>query len=157
MNHPHYLELALDEAFSGMHANEGGPFGAIIVSAEGDIIGRGRNQVIATNDPTAHAEVTAIRDACRRMGNFHLEGAVLYTSCEPCPMCLSAIYWAHIKAVYYGSDRHDAGRIGFADKFIYDELEKPPAARAIHFECIRLPRADELMAAWVAKSDKTPY
>lgn len=157
MNHRHYLSLALDEAFAGMNANQGGPFGAIIVSAEGEIIGRGHNQVIAANDPTAHAEVTAIRDACRRVGNFHLEGAVLYASCEPCPMCLSAIYWAHIKAVYYGADRQDAERIGFADKFIYDELEKPLPERSIHFECIPMPRAGELMEAWLRKEDKTAY
>lgn len=157
MNHPHYLSLALDEAFAGMNANQGGPFGAIIVSAAGEIIGRGCNRVIATNDPTAHAEVTAIRDACRQVQNFHLAGSVLYTSCEPCPMCLSAIYWAHIKAVYFCADRADAERIGFADNFIYQELEKPMPERSIHFECIPLPRAGELMEAWAKKTDKTAY
>ena len=116
---------ACHEARKGMLNNEGGPFGAIIV-ANGEIIGRGHNKVTSTNDPTAHAEVVAIRDACKKVKNFHLaEDVVLYTSCEPCPMCMAAIYWANIKTVYFASDRNDAERIGFDDKFIYDELQLP--------------------------------
>ena len=118
-----YMEIAKECAEHGVNAGEGGPFGAVITDKEGNIIAKGNNRVLANNDPTAHAEVTVIREACKKLGNYDLSGYVLYTSCEPCPMCLSAIIWANIKDVYYGCTREDAGSIGFRDDAIYEYLE----------------------------------
>ena len=156
MKQEDYMQYAFDEAFRGMRNNEGGPFGAVIV-ADGKIIGRGHNRVIATNDPTAHAEVVAIREACKNANAFHIPDAVLYATCEPCPMCLAAIYWANIKTVYYCSEKNDAAQIGFDDKFIYDELDKPINERAMKMERMNLPVAIELFNEWNNKQDKTPY
>jgi guanine deaminase len=111
MTHEDYMLCAFDEAFKGMRSNKGGPFGSVIVS-DGIVIGKGHNMVTSTNDPTAHAEIVAIRNACRAVAAFHLPYAVLYTSCEPCPMCLAAIYWANIKAVYYCADRIYSLKLG---------------------------------------------
>ena len=108
----------------GMESGHGGPFGAVVVK-DGEIIASGFNRVLSSNDPTAHAEVTAIREACQRLKHFQLDDCILYTSCEPCPMCLGAIYWARPKAVYYANTRKDAAEIGFDDDFIYRELELP--------------------------------
>ncbi len=118
-----YMEIAKNAAHSGMLANEGGPFGAVITDKQGKIIATGNNQVLKNNDPTAHAEVTAIRNACKILNTYDLSNYVLYTSCEPCPMCLSAIIWANIKNVYYACTREDAGNIGFRDDLIYEYLE----------------------------------
>ena len=118
-----YMEIAKECAEHGVNAGEGGPFGAVITDKEGNIIAKGNNRVLANNDPTAHAEVTVIREACKKLGTYDLSGYVLYTSCEPCPMCLSAIIWANIKDVYYGCTREDAGSIGFRDDAIYEYLE----------------------------------
>lgn len=156
MKEEKYMIEACNEARKGMRNNEGGPFGAIIVQ-DGKIIGRGHNKVTSTNDPTAHAEVEAIRDACKNMKNFHLHEATLYTSCEPCPMCLAAIYWANIKIVYFASDRNDAERIGFDDKFIYDELPLPIEKRSIEMSKLELKLADEVFEEWTTKQDKTEY
>lgn len=156
MTHEEYMQLAFKEAFNGIRNNHGGPFGAIIVS-DGKVIGRGCNMVTSTNDPTAHAEIVAIREACKNTDSFHLSDAVLYASCEPCPMCLSAIYWANIKTVYYCSDRFDAAKIGFSDKFIYDELALPVSERNIQIKQIDLPVASELLNEWSGKQDKTFY
>lgn len=118
-----FMEIAKECAEHGVSHNEGGPFGAIIVDQSGNIIAKGNNMVLASNDPTAHAEVTVIREACKKLGTYDLSGCTLYTSCEPCPMCLSAIIWANIKEVYYACTREDAGKIGFRDDIIYEYLE----------------------------------
>lgn len=151
-----YMLAACQEAQEGMMHNHGGPFGAIIVM-DGKIIGKGHNRVTSNNDPTAHAEVMAIRDACQHVKNFHLNEAVLYTSCEPCPMCMAAIYWANIKKVYFASNRNDAEKIGFDDKFIYDQLQLPLENRSIEMLHLQVPLADEIFSEWVEKSDKTEY
>jgi tRNA(Arg) A34 adenosine deaminase TadA len=151
-----FIDLAFDDAFESVKNNLGGPFGAVIVK-DGKIIGRGVNQVISQNDPTAHAEVMAIRDACNNIGHFDLTGAILYSTCEPCPMCLSAIYWANIQKVYYCSTRKDAEAIGFRDKHIYEELNLPMEKRRIRFLKIDNPKGDSLFRSWMDKSDKTLY
>lgn len=115
-----YMEKAIEVANNGIDNNEGGPFGAIIVDKLGNIVSCGNNKVILNNDPTAHAEIVAIREACKKLNNYDLSEYVLYTSCEPCPMCLSAIIWANIKYVYYGCTKEDAKKIGFKDEKIYD-------------------------------------
>ena len=114
-----YMNVAKELADDNLKTNVGGPFGAVVVK-DGKIIGRGSNHVLANNDPTAHAEVTAIRDACKTINSYDLSGCILYTSCYPCPMCLSAIIWANIKEVYYGNTKEDADKIGFRDDYIYD-------------------------------------
>lgn len=118
-----YMKMAKDQAEKGMKSNEGGPFGAVITDKDGNIISVANNQVLKNNDPTAHAEVQAIREACKKLNTHDLSGYILYTSCEPCPMCLSAIIWANIKEVYYACTRKDAGEIGFRDDVIYEFLE----------------------------------
>lgn len=118
-----YMELAKQNAEEGIKRNEGGPFGAVIVDKAGNIISNGNNKVIVNHDPTAHAEIIAIREACKKLNTYDLSDYILYTSCEPCPMCLSAIIWANIKEVYYGCTKEDAGEIGFRDDMIYDYLK----------------------------------
>lgn len=118
-----YMELAKNAAQNGINLNEGGPFGAVIVDKEGNIIATGNNQVLKNNDPTAHAEVTAIRNACHKLNTYDLSNYILYTSCEPCPMCLSAIIWSNIKEIYYACTREDAANIGFRDDLIYEYLK----------------------------------
>ncbi|MDX9745161.1 MAG: nucleoside deaminase [Syntrophales bacterium] len=154
--HDHYLTRALEEAFHCMRNNLGGPFGAVIVR-DGKIIGKGCNQVTSTHDPTAHAEIVAIREACRAAQSYHLPGAVMYASCEPCPMCLAAIYWAGIRTVYYSTDREDARRMGFADGFIYEELGRPATERTIGMHRLETPLAEELMEEWENKKDRILY
>ena len=151
-----HLNEAFDEAFHSVRNNIGGPFGAVVVM-DGKVIGKGGNRVSSQNDPTAHAEMVAIRDACRNIKNFDLAGAVLYSTCEPCPMCLSAIYWANIGAVHYCSTRLDAASIGFRDNHIYEELNLPPEQRKINFEHVRHPMAADLFREWGEKNDKIPY
>ncbi|MBR5699745.1 MAG: nucleoside deaminase [Bacteroidales bacterium] len=145
------VELSIENVKNG-----GGPFGAVIVR-DGEIIAEGVNRVTANNDPTAHAEVTAIRAACAKLGTFQLDGCVVYTSCEPCPMCLSAIYWAGISKIYYGNTKKDADDINFGDDFIYEEIAKPYAARRIPM--MQLLREEALAAfrAWEEKPDKIEY
>ena len=134
----------------------GGPFGAVIVRG-GKVLATGGNTVTIDNDPTAHAEVNAIRNACRGLGSFNLAGAVIYSSCEPCPMCLSAIYWAGLSRLYYGNTQEDADAINFSDRFIYRELERPKAERMI--PAIRVDGTSAIRAfeKWAAKEDKTEY
>ena len=139
-----------------MRANQGGPFGAVIVR-KGKIIARGWNRVTAVADPTAHAEITAIRDACKRLGRFHLDDCELYTSCEPCPMCLGAIYWARLKRVYYGTTRADAAAIHFDDLFIYNEMRLPASRRAIPMKSLLRTEALKAFAEWRKKADKVLY
>ncbi len=151
-----YMQEAVNAALTGMRNNEGGPFGCVIIK-EGKIIGRGNNKVTSTNDPTAHAEITAIRDACKNLGSFQLEGCEIYTSCEPCPMCLGAIYWARPNKVYYGSNQVDAANIGFDDEFIYKEIPLPYNERSIPFEQLAPEIAIKPFEEWEKKEDKTEY
>ena len=118
-----YMELAKENAKKGIKNNEGGPFGAVITDKEENIIANGNNKVLKNNDPTAHAEIVAIREACKKLNTYDLSEYILYTSCEPCPMCLSAIIWSNIKKVYYGCTKKDAGEIGFRDNMIYEYLK----------------------------------
>ena len=136
--------------------NGGGPFGAVIVK-DGQIIAGGANRVTLDNDPTAHAEVNTIREACRKLGTFNLSGCAIYTSCEPCPMCLGAIYWAHISRIYYGNTRKDARDIDFADDFIYEELERPLNARTVPIVPLLREEALRSFHLWSEKDDKTAY
>lgn len=147
---------AIRLAREGMDRNDGGPFGAIVVK-NGEIVGRGNNRVTSGNDPTAHAEVVAIRDACQHLNTFQLAGCIIYTSCEPCPMCLGAIYWARPDAVYFGCTKADAAAIGFDDRFIYGELNKDLAERKIPMTQCRHADALEVFQAWTAKSDRIEY
>ncbi len=136
--------------------NEGGPFGCVIVKDD-QIIGRGYNQVLATNDPTSHAEVVAIRDACSNLHSFQLDGCEVYTSCEPCPMCLGALYWARPRVVYFANTKEDATAGGFDDSFIYDEIEKELSERSIPFRALRIDSAANAFRLWQQKDDKTLY
>ncbi len=154
--HEIYMQEAFREAFQGMESNHGGPFGSVVV-LNGAIVGKGHNRVTSNNDPTAHAEIMAIREACSSLGTFQLSGAVLYATCEPCPMCLSAIYWADIKTVYYAADRNDAAHIGFSDKFIYDEIGKPLELRHVGMKRLPMPEGERLFNGWTRKTDKIPY
>lgn len=136
--------------------NGGGPFGAVIVR-NGEIVAGSANSVTRDNDPTAHAEVNTIRQACRKLGTFDLSDCVIYTSCEPCPMCLGAIYWARIGRIYYGNTKKDAAAIDFADDFIYKELESPFEERAVPFIPLLRDEAIKTFEAWRAKTDKVEY
>lgn len=136
--------------------NGGGPFGAVI-AREGEIIAEGSNGVTIYNDPTAHAEVTAIRKACEKLGTFDLTGCEIYTSCEPCPMCLGAIYWAHLDKIYYANDRKDAADIGFDDDFIYQEIEVKPQYRKKPSEILMREEGLEAFRLWNKKTDKIEY
>ena len=151
-----FMREAIKLADEGMRSGRGGPFGCVIVR-QGEVVARGNNRVTSTNDPTAHAEVTAIREACTALKTFHLDDCTLYTSCEPCPMCLSAIYWAHIPLVLYGNTRGDAAAIGFDDDFIYQQIPLAPDQRTIAMKpCLR----DESLVSfkeWAAKADKVRY
>jgi guanine deaminase len=155
-NHIKYLDEAFREAFQGVKNNLGGPFGAVVV-LDGNIIGKGCNHVLEDNDPTAHAEIVAIRMACKNIKNFDLSGAILYSTCEPCPMCLSAIYWANIKTLYFCSTRHQAEEIGFKDNHIYNELTMNIGDRSMPTHQVDHPMATVLFREWMEKSDKTPY
>lgn len=139
-----------------MRANQGGPFGAVIVR-HGQIVGRGWNQVTSSNDPTAHAEVTAIRDACKNLKTFQLTDCELYTSCEPCPMCLAASYWARVKKVYFGNTRQDAAAIGFDDEFLYNQIGLPLHERSLALEQCCPTEAKAAFEEWKIKPDKIAY
>lgn len=150
------MKEAIRCSIHGMRTNAGGPFGAIIVK-DNKIIAKGWNKVTSTNDPTAHAEVTAIRKACKKLGTFDLSDCELYTSCEPCPMCLSATYWAGIKKIYYANTRKDAANINFDDDFIYKEIPLPIDKRKISMEQIDRKEAIKAFEEWAKKSDKIEY
>ena len=154
--HSTFMRAAIRISLAKMRGNHGGPFGAVVVR-RGKIVGRGWNQVTSTNDPTAHAEVTAIRDACRRLKTFQLDDCELYTSCEPCPMCLAAIYWARLRRVYYGNTRQDAARIDFDDDFIYREVARPIARRKIPMKQLLRDEALNAFEEWKTKADKIRY
>jgi tRNA(Arg) A34 adenosine deaminase TadA len=157
MNHNHdIMQQAIRLSLEGIQSGRGGPFGAIVVK-DGVVVGRGSNAVTSTNDPTAHAEVVAIRDACKNLGSFQLDGCDLYTSCEPCPMCLSAIYWARIEHVCYSNTRNDAKNIGFDDEFIYDELKKEMEERKVNLVKIDSSNSLDSFTLWENKTDKIFY
>ena len=145
------IELSIENVKNG-----GGPFGAVIVK-DGEIVATGVNRVTANHDPTAHAEVSAIRAACQKLDTFDLSGCEIYTSCEPCPMCLGAIYWAHLDKIYYGNNKADAARIGFDDSFIYDELALKREDRNKAMEELLPDEAIAAFHAWENKADKVEY
>jgi len=148
----HAIQLSIDNVVSG----RGGPFAAVIVK-DGRVIAEGVNCVTAKNDPTAHAEVVAIREACVKLGNFALKGCEIYTSCEPCPMCLGAIYWAHLSRIYFGNMAADASKIGFDDSFIYREFAQPLSARKIPINQMMHEEALAAFRAWQEKPNKILY
>lgn len=145
------IELSINSVKEG-----GGPFGAVI-ARDGEIVAQGNNRVTINNDPTAHAEVNAIRNACAKLGVYDLEGCEIYTSCEPCPMCLGAIYWAHLDKIYYANDRKDAAKIGFDDDFIYKEIALSPYRRQKPSEILLRDEAIKAFNMWQAKTDKKEY
>ena len=151
-----FMREAIRLSKEGMTNGHGGPFGAVVVK-EGKIVGRGFNEVTSTNDPTAHAEVMAIRDACKQLQTFQLEGCEIYTSCEPCPMCMGAIYWARPTKVYYACTREDAAKIGFDDSYIYNELKLDIAERGIPLHNISREEAMIVFEEWDRKENKTEY
>ena len=147
---------AIELAKNNVLTQHGGPFGAVIVK-DGLVVASGANRVTATNDPTAHAEIVAIRAACAHEGVFHLQGCVLYTSCEPCPMCLGALYWAHIETVYYAGTKDDAAAAGFDDSFIYEQLHKPHEQRLIPMHHVMQKEAQEVFSLWRSEHNKIAY
>ena len=151
-----FMRAAIRLSLDKMRRDEGGPFGAVVVR-RGKIIARGWNRVTSANDPTAHAEVMAIRAACRKLKTFQLADCELYTSCEPCPMCLAAIYWARLKKVYYASSRRDVAKIGFDDELIYREVARPVSKRLISMEQLLRADAGKVFAEWKDKPDKLVY
>lgn len=150
-----FMRKAIALSIDNVH-NGGGPFGAVIVK-DGKIIATGVNGVTKHNDPTAHAEVTAIRKASKKLGTFDLEGCDIYTSCEPCPMCLGAVYWAHLDKMYYGNTKTDAKNIGFDDSFIYDEIDLKPEKRKVKTVQVLAEEAIKAFEAWTEKDDKVEY
>lgn len=150
------MRRAIELAQEGMEHGAGGPFGAVVVR-DGKIVGEGCNRVTSTNDPTAHAEVVAIRAACKNLNSFQLDGCVIYTSCEPCPMCLGAIYWARPAKMYFACNREDAARIGFDDDFIYMEIERPIEERRIQSINFLRDEGLKVFENWANKLDKTEY
>ena len=155
MNEAH-MKRAVELSRRGMESGHGGPFGAVIVR-DGAVVGEGWNEVLRSKDPTAHAEVVAIRNACRALGTYDLSGSEIYASCEPCPMCLGAIYWSRIDRVYFSIGRHDAAGIEFRDELIYEELRKPLAKRALPMVQVPCDGALEVFAAWEHLSGHTTY
>lgn len=155
-DHEKFMRMAIELSEQNVNKSAGGPFGAVIVK-DGVIVAASANKVVQQNDPTAHAEVSAIRLACQQLGTHNLEGCIIYTSCEPCPMCLGAIYWAHISAVYYGNTKTDAAKIGFDDHFIYQEFRRPMHSRKLQITQIL---GDEALCAfklWEESESKKNY
>jgi tRNA(Arg) A34 adenosine deaminase TadA len=153
---PEFLRRAIALATENVVTGRGGPFAAVVVR-DGRIVGEGANTVTSSHDPTAHGEVNAIRDACATLGVFTLSGCELYTSCEPCPMCLAACYWARLDAVYYGSSAADAARAGFDDAFLYSEFKKDPSARTLCATQLPVENPGASFAAWAATGNKVEY
>ena len=151
-----FMRLAADLSRATMEGGRGGPFGAVI-GRDGRVIAEGSNEVTSSNDPTAHAEVVAIRRACAAVQGFSLAGATIYSSCEPCPMCLSAIYWARLDRLVYANTRDQAAAIGFDDAFLYDEVPKAPLARRMPTRHLPSPEAESIFHAWAEKTDKISY
>jgi len=153
---PAFMREAIRLSLAGMRAGDGGPFGAVVVQ-DGVIIARGHNRVLSTLDPTCHAEIDAIRQACQSLGSFQLTGCDLYTSCEPCPMCLGAIYWARPARVFYANTKADAAAVGFDDQFIYDEIERPLDQRQLPLQQLLRDEAQVAFAEWAGRNDRTVY
>jgi guanine deaminase len=151
-----FMARAIQLSLENVRSGRGGPFGAVVVK-KGAIIGEGANQVTSTNDPTAHAEVLAIREACKRLGSFSLEGCEVYASCEPCPMCLGAIYWARVARIYFANAAEDASKIGFDDSVIYREIAQPHSQRKIPMLQLMRNEALAVFRAWEAKPNKITY
>lgn len=151
-----FMTRAIELAKMSVETNTGGPFGCVVVK-DGKIVGEGSNRVTSTNDPTAHAEVVAIREACAGLNSFQLDGCAIYTSCEPCPMCLGAIYWARPAHVFYACTREDAAEIGFDDDFIYEELEKNNGERELQLTNIMRDESLAVFEQWAANPDKIEY
>lgn len=156
MDHDTFMRAAIALSQKNVDDGIGGPFGAVVVR-DGEIIGEGTNLVTSSNDPTAHAEVVAIRQACEKLGTYDLSGSLIYTSCEPCPMCLSAIYWARLDRIFYGNTKVDAAKIDFDDDHIYREIPKPIAERAIPTEQLLPDEAIAAFDAWARSEIKIPY
>ena len=156
MSHETFMRDAIRLSVEGIRSGKGGPFGCVIVKG-GKVVAQGSNQVTSTCDPTAHAEVVAIREACKTLGTFLLTDCVLYTSCEPCPMCLSAIYWARIPTVYYGNTRQDAAAIGFDDELIYQQIPLPVGERQVSMTVLLNAEAKGAFSEWSKKADKVSY
>ncbi len=154
--HEAYLRQAIDLAVANVNNGDGGPFGALVVK-DGRIIASSGNKVTSLLDPTAHAEILAIRSACFALNDFQLTGCILYTSCEPCPMCLGAIYWARLTSVYFACNRHDAARVNFDDSFIYDEIALLPQQRTIPMRQVNVEKSLFPFTLWNSKTDKIPY
>lgn len=154
--HERFMEMAIDLAREGMTKNAGGPFGCVIVK-DGVVVGHGHNEVTSSFDPTAHAEIVAIRRATKNLNDYELQGCILYTSCEPCPMCLGAIYWARPEQVFYACTKEDAADVNFDDQFIYEEIEKPYEEREIPMQNLLRQKAITVFKEWEQKEDKTPY
>lgn len=150
------MKLAIELAKQSINKQNGGPFGSVVVK-DGKVIGKGINQVTASNDPTAHAEVNAIRDACQKLKTFDLSGSEIYTTCEPCPMCLGAIYWAKIDKIYYAANREDAANAGFIDEFIYKEFSLPSEKRKLKSSQVLKGEAVKVFETWNKKDDKILY
>jgi guanine deaminase len=151
-----FMRRAIELARSGMENGRGGPFGCVIAK-DGQVVGEGYNCVTSTNDPTAHAEIVAIRDACKTLNTFQLDGCSVYTSCEPCPMCLGAIYWARPSAIFFAGTRADAAAAGFDDELFYSEIEKPNDRRSLRMAGLLREEAQEVFNRWQNKSDKIEY
>lgn len=154
--HENFMRIAIELSRQNVNGANGGPFGAVIVK-NGKVIAGSGNKVVQQNDPTAHAEVSAIRLACQKLGTHNLEGCVIYTSCEPCPMCLGAIYWAHLDTIYFGNTKADAADIGFDDHFIYQELGLPMNERKIKIRQLLRSEALSAFKLWTDSSSKTDY
>lgn len=151
-----FMDEAIQLSKMGMDNNEGGPFGCVIVKGD-EVVGRGNNKVTGTNDPTAHAEMVAIRDACKNLQTHQLDGCEIYTSCEPCPMCLGAIYWARPSKIYYANTREDAAIIGFDDSMIYEEMKADICERKIPIINLERQKAKKIFDHWADKNDKISY
>ena len=156
VDHQQFMRRAIELAQMGVDDNLGGPFGCVVVK-DGAIIGEGSNSVTSTNDPTAHAEVVAIREACKNLNSFQLDGCSIYTSCEPCPMCLGAIYWARPSALFIAATREDAALAGFDDDLFYSELEKPNDERQLKMQSLLREESQKVFQNWIEKPDKVEY
>ena len=155
-SHERFMRRAIELAQRGVDDGLGGPFGCVIVK-NGEIVGEGCNEVTSTNDPTAHAEVVAVREACRNLNSFQLTGCDVYTSCEPCPMCLGAIYWARPARIFVAGTREDAAAAGFDDELFYSEIEKPNDDRQLKMESLLREESQKVFESWLQKPDKVEY
>ncbi|MGP1372037.1 MAG: nucleoside deaminase [Almyronema sp.] len=153
---PDFMQAAIDLSLESIRTTHGGPYGAVVVK-DGEIIGRGMNQVAPLNDPTAHAEMLAIRAACQHLQNWQLQGCELYTSCEPCPMCMATIYWAKLDRIYYANSKEDASEYGFNSGFIYQEIALPISQRSLPMTQLMQDKAVAAFKEWASKTDKLTY